>query len=178
MTIFRVQVFYQRSLREKWSNVWHNNAADMSTLQTRFSSIAVPDLLSILHPDCTLVRYLISDLAGDTFLTTEIGDAGTSADSGDMLPLFNSVKVLFNDGSFGRPDLKYFKGVLTESLQTDGELTPAFRTAMDVSVTTLLSDMDAGNCPFVSITGDEYATASVQSEVQMRQMHRRRRRTT
>lgn len=177
MAVFRVQVFYSRGVTGKWTNVWHVDGASIPDVANSFSATAVPDLLPLLDSSCQLVRYLVSDLAGVQFDSVDINEAGTSTASGDMLPLFNSVKVLLNDGQLGRPDLKYLKGLVTESVQTGGELNATFVSAVDVLVTTLLSDMSANATPLCSEDGNEYVTASVQPAVQMRQMHRKRKRT-
>lgn len=177
MPVYRIQVFYERGQGVKWSNVWHASAVSIPILQGTFSAEAVPDLLVMLDPSCTLVRFLISDLAGDTFVTTNVGSAGTSAAAGDMLPLFNSIKVFLVDGSLGRPDYKYIKGYITESTQTNSVLIPAVVTGIDQFVTTLLADMAGVATPLVSQDGDEYISASVQPAVQMRQMHRKRKKT-
>lgn len=177
MPIFRTQVFYKRGAQGKWSNVWHNEAADIPTLQAAWSSTGIPDLQPMLDSSAVIERFLISDLDGDLFVSTNVNAAGTSTASGDTLPLFNSVKVLFSDGGLGRPDLKYMKGLVTESVQTDGELSNTFQAAVDVLMTTLLNDMAGEATPFTSITGDEYVSASVQPAVQMRQMHRKRKKS-
>src|SRR4029453_5609940 len=106
MSVCGVQVFYQRGATGKWTNVWHASADDIPAVQTAFSSQGVPDLLPLLDSSCTLKRYLVSDLDGDLFVSTEINSAGTSTASGDLLPLYNSCKVFLNDGTLGRPDLK------------------------------------------------------------------------
>lgn len=178
MAVFRVQVFYKFGTLGKWSNVWHAESADIPTLLTDVSAVMVPDLQPLLHPSATLLRTLISDLAGDTFVSTEQNVGGSSADSASILPLYNSLKAFLNSDELGRPDLKYFKGFLTEAMQTDGELEPTVRSAADVRVTTLLSDMAAAGSPLVTLSGSEYVSASIQSAVQMRQMHRKRKRTT
>lgn len=177
MTVFRLQVFYQYGSLGKLSNVWHSDAADIPTLQGDVSSTMVDDLKVMLHPNCTLLRFLISDLAGTDFVTTEVGESGTSANDDELLPLFACAKVLFNDGGLGRPDLKYMKGLLTEAIQNNTGITDAFRGTLDTQMTTLLSDMSAAGSPLCSAEGGEYTGASVQQAVQMRQMHRRRKRT-
>lgn len=177
MPVFRIQVFYQLGTIGKWSNVWHALSADIPTLLTDVSAVMVPDLQPALHPDATLLRTLISDLDGDLFVTTEQNVGGSSSESGSLLPLFNSVKVLLNSGELGRPDLKYIKGFVTEDMQTDGVLEPTQQSAIDVRFTTLLSDMAAAGSPLVTLGGSEYVSASVQAAVQMRQMHRKRKKT-
>lgn len=178
MTIFRVQVNYTRGTTGKWSNVWHVSAADIVTAASTFLSTAVPDLLPILDNSAELASFLVSDLAGSQFVTQPVNAAGTSSASGDLLPLFNSLKALFPDGSLGRPDYKYFKGFVTESVQTNGILNSGTVTAVEGLLTTLITDMDAASVPLVSDDNDQYASATVQSAVQMRQMHRKRRKST
>jgi len=131
----------------------------------------------LLSNDATLVRLLISDLAGSEFVTVNVNTQGTSAEPGELLPLFNSMKVLFSDGSLGRPDYKYFKGYLTEGSQADGTIEAATIASAAALISTLIDDLDAATTPLVSLDNDQYDTGSIQPAVQMRQMHRKRRRT-
>lgn len=177
MPVFRVQAHYSKDGSSKWSNVWHVSASDISTAAVAFESIGVPDLLPLLNNACQLDSLLTSDLDGAEFITTPINAAGTSGASGDLLPLFNSVKVLFTDGSLGRPDYKFFKGLLTEGGQVDGVIDGTTLGVIGGLVSALITDMDSDGEPLVSVDNDQYTSATVQPAVQMRQMHRRRRRT-
>ncbi len=174
MPVFRVQVNYQRGTTGKWSNVWHVNAADITTASDAVAGFMVPDLLPLLDNSAQIVSTLISDEASTQFVTTPVGANGTSTASGDLLPLYNSAKVFFSDGSLGRPDYKYFKGFVTESIQTNGDLTSGAIGVLETRMTTLIADMDANGAPLVSTDNDPYASASAQTAVQMRQMHRKR----
>lgn len=177
MPVFRVQVHYRRALNEKWSNVWHVSATGLLEAADAFETTGVPDLLPILHNSASIDSLLVSDDASVDFITRPINGAGTSPYDDEMLPLFNSVKVLFNDGSFGRPDYKFFKGYLTEA-NTDGDtVSPLGVSAVELAMQGLIADMDAAGAPLVSEDNDPYATPSVQEAVQMRQMHRKRRKT-
>lgn len=174
MPVFRVQVNYRIGLESKWSNVWHVSASDIVAALVGFNSAGVPNLLPLLHNDAEIASFLVSDLAGAQFITQPVNAAGTSADSGDRLALFNSVKVNLIDGSLGRPDYKFLKGFLTEGSQTDGELTSGTRTAVQTGIASLITDMDTAGTPLVSADNDQYSSNVVQAAVQMRQMHRRR----
>lgn len=178
MPVFRTQVFYTRGSTGKWSNVWHNSAALITDVVSAWSSDGIPDLLPILDNTAQIASFLVSDLAGTQFVTTPVNAAGTSSASGDLLPLFNSLKALFPDGSLGRPDYKYFKGFVTESIQTNGNLNSGTITAVEALLATLIADMDAAGAALVSDDNDAYVSASVQEAVQMRQMHRKRKKTT
>jgi hypothetical protein len=119
----------------------------------------------------------VSDESTSDFITVPVNQSGTSEAGGDMLPLFNSAKILFADGSFGLPDYKYIKGYLKEGTQTDSEIDGANVTFLQAQFQALIDDLDAAGCPLVSKDNDQYVTASVQTAVQMRQMHRKRKRT-
>lgn len=175
MPVFRVQVNYRRGSSGKWSNVWHASGADITAVNDAVQDFMVPDLLPILDNSAEIASTLVSDDSNTQFITTPVNTAGTSSASGDLLPLYNSAKVFFLDGSLGRPDYKYFKGFVTESIQTNGDLTSGATGALETAMTTLISDMDANGATLVSDDNDPYTTPSAQVAVQMRQMHRKRR---
>jgi len=174
MPIIRVQVHYKLGLLGKWSNVWHVQADDLPSASAAFGGEAVPHLLPLLHVSCLLDRLLISDPLTHTFVTTPIVENGTNGDIGDMLPLWNTVKPIFDVPGFGRPDLKYLKGLLTEGMQTNGLINAPVVTAVDTELTSMIADMVSGGAPLCSDTGQLYDTVTVQQAVQMRQMHRKR----
>ena len=177
MAIFRIQVHYQFGTIGKWSNVYHCNTSDIANANLQFEINAVPALLALLHPACQMNRLLVSDPAGSAFIVTPINEAGTSATTDSLLPLFNSAKVIFPVSGFGRPDLKYIKGFLTETLVDTGDLTPATVTGLDNQFTAIIGLMDDDSAPLCSSTGELYNNVTVQVPVQMRQMHRKRRKT-
>jgi len=174
MALIRVQVHYRLGVTGKWSNVWHVENAGIGTTDAAFVAVAVPVLLDFLHVSCTLDRLLISNPITHEFTVNVINQNGENGDTGEMLPLFNSVKVLFPSTGFGRPDLKYFKGLLTEGMQANATVAPAVVTAIGTAMQGLVSDMATAGAPLVSDEGDAYATVAVQTLVQMRQMHRKR----
>jgi hypothetical protein len=178
MPVFRVQVHYTFGANGKWSNVWHVSGADLLVSAGAFESAGVPALLPLLNNDCRLASLLVSSETDDTFVSVPVDAAGTSGASGDLLPLFNSVKVLFGDGSLGRPDYKFMKGLLTEGGQIDGTIDATTLGVIKGLMETFVGDMNIEGVALVSEDNDEYATVSVQSAVQMRQMHRKRKKTT
>jgi len=94
-----------------------------------------------------------------------------------MLPLFNSIKVLFTSAALGRPDFKFLKGIMTEDANEGGFVASSVKTAVLTAFASMISDMSTSSAPLCSETGDEWSGISVQDAVQMRQMHRRRKRT-
>lgn len=178
MPTFRAQVNYVLGTVGKWSNVWHIVAADLSSAATALNVTGIPSLLEVLHNGAQIASTLVSDPASNAFITTPIALAGTSTASDDLLPLYNSAKVLFPSSTFGRPDYKYFKGFVTESVQTAGNINSGTRTAVKGIIDGFITDMAAAGGVLVSLNGEEYVDCTVQQAVQMRQMHRKRRRTT
>jgi len=175
MAVFRIQVHYQQGLLAKWSNVWHIDAVDLVNAASIFNSAAVGGLLNLLHPTCTLLRLLCSDPASDDFTVTTVNQDGISDASGDLLPLYNSCKVLFDQG-LGRPDLKYFKGFVTEGVQAGGNFITGVQASVNSTIQDIIAAVQAEEANLCSEGGVEYNTSTVQLAVQMRQMHRKRRR--
>jgi hypothetical protein len=176
MPVFRAQIHYAFGASGKWSNVWHVSTDNLTAAEFGVRTVIVPDLLPLLHNRCQLVSILVSDDSSSEFITTPINAAGTSDVTDELLPLYNSAKVLFSDGSLGRPDYKFFKGLLTELMQADGVIGSGVASDIDALVETLITDADGAAVPLVSLDNDQYTSASVQPAVQMRQMHRKRRR--
>lgn len=177
MPVIRVQVFYRLGTLGKWSNVWHCQADDVLDASVKFRVGCEDHLLALLHPACLLVSTLASDPASDAFVSDVYEENGTSGDTAEMLPLFNSVKVIIPTPGFGRPDLKYFKGYITELGQNNTGLTASSISDFDTHVTGMITDMVTEGAPLCSFEGDNYTNVTVQQAVQMRQMHRRRRKT-
>jgi hypothetical protein len=172
-----VQVFYQRAVGQKWTNVYHSTGADIGVVDTAVADFLVPDLQPMLDSSCQIVKTLVSDPASDDFIEHVLSEAGTSTASGDLLPLFNSAKVFFRAGVIGRPDYKFIKGFITESIQTNGLITSGALGALETGFTTVIADMLAADTPLCSESGDLWTDVNAQEEVQMRQMHRKRRRS-
>jgi len=176
MAEFRIQVHYQKGTGEKWSNVWRVDAADLFTAAAAAGGTMVPDLLPVLNPACQIVRVLTSDPASPgTFIEEAIGAVGTSSATGNLMPLFNCARVLFPLLSGGRPDYKFLKGWLTEGLQDGGVIDPSSLPILAGFFGSLIADMSTAGATLVDNSGNNYSVVSVQSLVQERQMHRRRR---
>jgi len=177
MGLYRVQVNYIRSLNEKWSNVWHVRAGSVPLADAAFQDNCVTPLLALLNEACTMVSLLVSDTASTAFETTPINEPGTDTSGGSLLPLYNTMKALFPQADLGRPDLKYFKGYITEDLQEAGLIDGGVLTTAAGHLNTMIDDMAGADTPLVSFSNAAYSSSSIQPAVQMRQMHRKRRKT-
>ena len=174
MAVYRAQVFYSLGVRGKWTNVYHISSDTLINARNDLVNVGVPHLKDALATSAQIDKILVSDPTTDDFSEVPINEAGTFADSGSLLPLFNSVKVLFQPATLGRPDLKYIKGVVGENTQTSGTLDGGFISTIDTIFSDLVEDMLGTDSPLCSENGDLWGNVSVQPEVQMRQMHRKR----
>lgn len=157
--------------------MYHIRATSIADARSSLASIGVPFFRSLLHPANTLVSTLLSALGDNTFISDSVELSGLSADGGSLLPLFNSAKVLASTSATGRPDYKFLKGYLTETLTEDGQIETTARNGIQNAFQDFVTDMQAEDTPIVSESDDLWGIISVRGPVQMRQEHRRRRRT-
>lgn len=178
MPIFEIQVKYQRGIGEKWSNVWRVDAADLITASSAGNGAFLSDLRDVLHTSCKIVEVLArTPGVPGAFITTALSLAGTSTYGSSVLPLFNAAKVLFPDITGGRPDLKYFKGFLTEDNTGEELINSDALALLEAKVVAAISALsDAGAVP-VNPRDNNYSVVTPQGAIQMRQMHRKRRRS-
>lgn len=178
MAVFRIQVFYQQGTGQKWTNVYHVDAADLFTAAAAASGTLAPALVPLLHTSCQIVKVLTSDPSTPgSFIEDVLGLVGSGGSGADLLPLFNSVRVLFPILSGGRPDYKFLKGYLTETLQANGLVDPGALSGIESVFGSIIADMSTAGAILIDNAGTNWSTVTAQQEVQMRQMHRRRRRS-
>jgi hypothetical protein len=174
VTAFRHQVFYQIGSGRPWTNVYHVDAADLTTAATIALSTMVPALLPLLDSSALLLKILTTEVGvPGSFIDTPVGVAGTSTASGDLLPLFNTARVLFSVGS-GRLDSKFLRGFITESIQTNGIITSGALGVINAAFAGLIAAMALAETPFIDTEGNNWLSNTAQAAVQMRQLHRRR----
>jgi len=177
MAITRLQVFYSGPQLQKWSNVYHVDAPSLADAAVAFTDNMQEPLRVLLHVSCSLVKALFSSTTDDTFLEVPINAGGASGDTDQMMPLFNSIKTLFVTEGLGRADYKFLKGILTDDANEGGFVASSVKTAVLAAFTSIVSEMSINSAPLISESGDLWTGASVQDAIQMRQMHRRRKRT-
>lgn len=174
MPIYRVQSFKQIGTGRPWTNVWHVLADDFATVQAAVEGTLCPAETHILSDTVTIVRALISDPATHEFLSLAIGSAGLAAGVG-LLPLFNTIRIILAVDALGRPDSKYWRGLVGEANSENGLISSATQTNVDAVITGLIGDMAGVGASLVDDAGNFVTVASVQQAIQERQLHRRRR---
>lgn len=178
MAQFRIQVFKRLAGSDReWSNTYRVNAADLDA-----ASVGVPSIGSMeqqLHLDnVTITRALVSDVnpATDIFATIPLNLTGSRAGGSDgaWLPIFNTMRVDVQVVGGGRPSRKFYRGPILESDQQGGFLSPTLVTLLTDQVNGLITVLDGDGTPLIDPDGQEWDTAVGQSKVQMRQLHRKR----
>lgn len=165
-----------------WENVWHIDVgadtdvdpAVLSALQT----FSINMLLTIYS-----VARIVRRPAGSTdeFIEILVGAAGTRGLAGSFaLPLFNTVRILLAAGA-GRPGLKYIRGLLKavdiidEQNHIDDDLITYVNEQLDIVLNAL---SDAGQQFVIGAADKPVVSAEPDTTVEMRQLHRKRKKTT
>lgn|SRR5215208_6336210 len=176
MPVFRVQVFYKHGLADKWTNVYHVDAAGIVDAGAGFQAACEAPLLACIATVCSIEKFLVSDPASAAYVEIPVNLAGTNGDTGSLIPFFNSIKVRFTTAAPGRPDYKFYKGFLGENVQDNGVVSTPTQTAFYDNLSGMLTDSALEGATLCSEAGDTWNGVIVQPAIQMRQMHRKRRR--
>lgn len=169
----RVQIFFTQTGDRFWTNVFHVNAVTIDAAAAWANTTLATVMTSQLADNFRAVKTLVDHIGDDTFVTTPISIVGGVNGAG-YLPLFNTIKVNFSVAGHGRNDYKFVRGWLIESLVEDSQILEGTRTALEAIFDGLITDSAAAGVDLVDSDGNLWLTASVQSAVQMRQLHRRR----
>jgi hypothetical protein len=180
MALFSAQVF-KEGHGEKWSNRYIIEASGLAAAVACHGPI-VEGELSVHKSTVTITAIRISDLnpATDQFVVVPYNSAGLVTATADILPLFNTCRIDVEVEGFGRPSRKYYRLPLAEDEQDDGVLSSVTGTAVADMVTQMITDVDTaggGDGELVDPDGQSWISATHFTKVQMRQLHRRRRRS-
>lgn len=176
MPDFYIQT-HKSHARGKWSNVYTTTAANLAELVVDMTAVMTELELPILHPAVTLesIRFSSVTPGDDIYQIVPVGENGTSTDTGDMLPLFNCVRVDFVVIGGGRPSRKYWKGFLTETLVNDMLITSGALGVIETRFNAAIADANDLGHAFRDNDDQAWDSATAFAPVQMRQMHRKRR---
>jgi hypothetical protein len=178
MAQFLIQLKYQRGTSEKWSNVWRVEAADLITASGAASAVLAPALADLLDPSCQIVEALTrTPGTPGAFITQALALTGTLSGVGSLLPLFNCMKVVFPLLTGGRPDLKYLKGIVGEADSDAGLLSSGIISSATTALENMISSMATAGAQLVDNSGENYSVVTIQQAIQMRQMHRKRKKS-
>lgn len=169
--LWRIETVKQLN-NEVWSNDWLTDDATIDDAQ---------DLAAILqtferniHMSAVQFTYIrvSSYIPGDrTFRNLQTNLPGLN-DTLDYLPLFNTVRLNLQTAD-SDPGRKYFRCPVPELQQTNGVLVPSYITFLSTQVATYLVAENALE-HLVTPKGNRVTSATIFPNVQMRQLHRRR----
>lgn len=176
MALFEVEVTMNVGDRH-WQNRWDVEAADIATV------VGMADAFHDFHIAILLDAYQLGRIvmrpAGerDAFFEFIYDEAGSIAvGAGHLLPLFNTVFVALNTLAGGRPGKKFFRGaLLQESLDAAGNIRGAALAPITTAVNGLIASVAALSGHIVLTNDKQVSTATAETPVQMRQLHRKRR---
>lgn len=180
MAVWETRLVYKVADRF-WENIFHVDIGSATDVP--------PDLVlafeqfgrSVLLDAFTLDR-IVRRPAGshDAFIETVVGLVGlNTVGTSKILPLFNVVRVLLQVGA-GRPGIKYLRGLLlnVHLIDEQDHIDPALLTIVNNAFDTLYNAASDAACTFVVGADDKPSvSAAVDHTIEMRQQHRKRKKT-
>jgi hypothetical protein len=180
MAVLEVRVVFTDGSRN-WENVYDIDVGDGTTLPgpvvTAFKDWAIAHLLNIYD----LVKIAERPAGShDEFIEHLFGLVGLRSPGGGLaLPLFNTVKLALA-GALGRNGVKYLRGMLLagDIVNNTGLINTAVTGSIQDAFDTFLAALATNSCTLKYAGGTKSVTSGVVStEDQMRQEHRKRRRS-
>jgi hypothetical protein len=180
MAVWEVRVVFGYGDRS-WENVWHIDAGSADDVPaaviTALHDFHIGKLLSIYE-----LLKIVRRPAGshDEFIEAIYNEAGGIATgTADAMPLFNTLKFFLTGGA-GRPGFKFLRGLLrtVDVLDSDSNIEPSLVADVEVDVLALIAAVAGADAEIVYGLGKIATSASTQLKVQMRQLHRKRKRST
>jgi hypothetical protein len=169
---YRIQIVKSRGF-EQWSNDYLTD--DPTLLDAQDLAALLLTWEQHIHDTATNFDYIrVSDETPDdrTFRHLVINQPGVVS-AGDSLPLFNTLRIDLQT-SISDSGRKYYRCPVSEGNQVNGFFTGDYVTAIQGLITTYLVTPDVLS-HIVTNAGNTVVAATVHTQVQMRQLHRRRR---
>lgn len=171
----RIQVFMTETGDRFWTNVFHVNALTLDAAASFANTVIATALADQMDNHFKVVKTLVSHIGDGSFISTPLNIVGAGT-AGTFLPLFNTAKILVSVSGAGRNDYKYLRAVLTEGRVTNGQIDSGVVTSLESTWNGLIADGTAAGVDLVDDEGHLWQVATCQQAIQMRQLHRRRRR--
>lgn len=181
MARFRAQVFKNLDFSDReWSNTYLIEADDLTAAEA--AATVLGPLEVMLHGSQVLIsRIRVSDIVVDTdvFSVVVVNLHGTAfvMATEDWLPLFNTVRVDIGVAGGGRPSRKYYRPPIQEEAQLRGILNTTYTDLFTGVVGDMISEVSTAGGQLVDPDGQAWINPAAQSKVQMRQLHRKRKKT-
>lgn len=179
MALFILQIF-KEGYGEKWSNTYTLEASALAACLPLVDPVV--DMEKSIHKEGVEFTYArVSDMVAgnDNFFTKPINDFGDVTATAPILPLFNTCRVDIDVEGFGRPSRKYYRLPLAEDEVANALIGGTTLSGVEAAVTGAITAVDTaggGDGELVDPDGQSWIVATAQQKIQMRQLHRRRRR--
>lgn len=179
MADFKVQTFKVITGSDRpWTNDWYVGASNLG--QAVATANLIHDFETAVHfANINFTHDLVSPwpVSGGGFTTVTRGDTGERAvESNAFLPLFNTVRLDLSAG-VGRPSPKYLRLPIAEIDQDNGMLASGTITLIQSALDDLFDAVDALGTALIQSSLADLLSGVVFPMVQMRQLHRKRKRT-
>lgn len=180
MAVWEVRLVNQTGERF-WENVWHVNIGADTDVDPALLSAFETFGINMLLENFSLARIVRRPKGTtDAFIEILVGAAGTRGLAGSFaLPLFNTVRLLLAAGA-GRPGLKYIRGLLktADIIDEQNHIDPALITYVNTQIDVLFNAASDAGQSFVIGSADKFAvSAEPDTSVEMRQLHRKRKKS-
>jgi hypothetical protein len=169
----KIQVFKTLTGDRFWTNVYHVNATTLSAAAAFANTLLVTFEQTILLDDFLITKTLVSEVPSGAFVDTPLSLPGTEG-SGEYYPLYNTIRALISVAGGGRVDSKFYRGGISEGNVVNGILGSTLQDLITDGLSDLISDATASGVDLVDNEGNAWVFAACQPNVQMRQLHRRR----
>ncbi len=181
MPIFGIQVFKTHPLNgsREWSNVYHvRTTSSLEAIGIADQIVAAEREFHNASTTFSRARAFSITEGDDDFRTTTYNEAGLRTDPPQNMPLWDTVRVDITVEGGGRPSRKFYRLPLGEAdvvnLVVDGTL----RSLIDTTLEGLRTTLDTATTPLVDLDDQPWTDVNAYGFVQMRQLHRKRRRST
>lgn len=176
MARFKLEIF-KRIGTETWLNRYWLETLSFTTATEVAEDVIIAEANIHSEQVAFTMARISTQVEGDNAfqnLPLSINGNVPGSTTGPLLPLWNVVKCYFTK-DLARPDYKYYRGVLGEDNSESGSIAPATATAVDTALSAVATGDPQLIFPF---SGAGYTNVTVDPLIRMRQLHRRRRRTT
>lgn len=180
MAVWEVRLVYRNGDRG-WENVWHvDTGADTDVdpaLTLAFETFGLNTLLSIYN-----LQRIARRPAGTTneFIDVIVDAAGLlPIGSNVAMPLFNVIRLLLG-GGVGRPGSKLLRGALVAAdvIDSQNHISTTLRGIIEAEAVTLFNAASAAGQTLVFGADNRPAVSpTTDSQIQERQLHRKRKKT-
>lgn len=181
MALYRIQIFKTLGPgRKPWSNQHYVEAPTLATAATAASAIA--NIEKVVHKD--YVQFVTARVKsvggpGNPYTTVNLGFTGDVTLSAAALPLWNTVRVLYEVFG-GRPSFNYYRLPVSEDDQASGEISPPAASFLTTNLVVPLFGLITldGDFRLVDESGGPISNVTLDPIIRERQLFRRRRKKT